>query len=596
MRVTNNMIMSNTSTNINGTKGLVDKRNTQMTTQQKIARPSEDPVTAIRSLRMQTQLSKVDQYYEKNIPDATQWLDVTETALTNIEDVVKSMRTLCVNGSTGTLTQADRNTILEQLKSYQQEIYSEGNADYAGRTVFTGFRTDKNLTYLTEDLESKYRISQNLSATSMEEYRYYTNTVDIPSNKTEVMALDAGGATDPSSADMTIQKSDYFRMRLGYDNIEAINSLSLYSKNVDGDIIWEDTSETPPKSSPVTIDFRTIAVDGSITDNTAEATAPNGGIYHSMDINKTFYTTYTDSPTDPTTYTESEIKKVYVFENEADWASWSKTQTTGTPPTAVDRKFVDDNDIVIIKQTGDVIFGDKLQGTMQSDRSMINIDYDKYGFEKGELRPEYYFDCVDISDTDLKNWIYYDKTDEKGAYTTYDINYTVAMNQTLDVNMEACEVFDSGPLQDMYDLQEAVNNSIKAHEKVDKLKAMMKLDTYEDVQYQEKLQAWLDIANKEMDYYDDNLGKMFSSTLGKVDGYLSDIQLSLTKIGCTTDQLKLTESRMSDQQESVQNLLSQNDDLDLSEIILKYTAAYNAYQSSLTAAGKLTGQTLLNFI
>ena len=586
MRVTNNMIMSNTSTNINGTKGLVDKRNTQMTTQQKIARPSEDPVTAIRSLRMQTQLSKVDQYYEKNIPDATQWLDVTETALTNIEDVMKSMRTLCVNGSTGTLTQADRNTILEQLKSYQQEIYSEGNADYAGRTVFTGFRTDKNLTYLTEDLESKYRISQNLSATSMEEYRYYTNTVDIPSNKTEVMAL-----TDSSSADMTIQKSDYFRMRLGYDNIEAINSISFFTKDVSGNIIWKDTSETPPKSSPVTFDFRTIAVDGTVTDtcDPPHPTISNGSEYAVYDVSakmKDLYTTYTD---DSTKATKSSINKVWIFENEDDWAQWSKDNGN-------DRKHVDDNDIVMIKQTGDVIFGDTLQGTMQSDRSIINFGYDKSGFGKGELRPEYYYDCVDISDTDLNNWIYYDKTDEKGAYTTYDINYTVAMNQTLDVNMEACEVFDSSPLQDMYDLQEAVNNSIKAHEKVDKLKAMMKLDTYEDGQYQEKLQAWLDIANKEMDYYDDNLGKMFSSTLGKVDGYLSDIQLSLTKIGCTTDQLKLTESRMSDQQESVQNLLSQNDDLDLSEIILKYTAAYNAYQSSLTAAGKLTGQTLLNFI
>ena len=589
MRVTNNMIMSNTSTNINGTKGLVDKTNTQMTTQQKISRPSEDPVLAIRSLRMQTQLSKVDQYYEKNIPDATQWLDVTETALTNIEDVVKSMRTLCVNGATGTLTQEDRNTILQQLKSYQQEIYAEGNADYAGRTVFTGFRTDKDLTFKGDELDTKYRISQNLSASTMEEYRYYTNTVDIPSNAAEILALD-DGTSGVKSADMTIQKSDYFRMRLGYDNIDEINSLSLFTKDVSGNIIYNHTAPVT-ESSPVTIDFRTFKADGSVDqDKTTPIPLSNGATAKSMHIGEEFYTTYTDNPSDPSAVTKSTINDVYVFENEADWAAWSKAQ-------GKDKKYVGDNDMVIIKQTGDVIFGDKLQGTMQSDRSVINIDYDKKGFEKGELRPEYYYDSIDISDeTNKRNWIYYDKTDEKGRYTTYDINYTVAMNQTLDVNMEACEIFDSGPLQDMYDLTEAVNNSIKAHDKVDKLKAMMKLDAYGGTQYQEKLQAWLDIANKEMDYYDDNLSKMFSSTLGKVDGYLSDMQLGLTTIGCVTDQLKLTESRMSEQQESVQNLLSQNDDLDLSEIIIKYTAAYNAYQSSLTAAGKLSGQTLLNFI
>lgn len=588
MRVTNNMILNNTSSNINATKVMVDKRNTQMTTQQKISRPSDDPVLAIRSLRLQTNLSKVDQYYEKNIPDATQWLDVTETALTNIKDVVTSMRTLCVNGSTGTLTQSDRNTILEQLKAYQQEIYSEGNADYAGRTVFTGYRTDKNLTYVTEDLDSSYRISQNLSATDMEEYRYYTNTVDIPSNITEVMALD-DGTSGVNSSDMTIQKSDYFRMRLGYDSIDALNSISLYTKDVEGNIEWDDGTT----KSPVTIALRDVTTDPqNPTNNTTAGTLANGSTYQSMAVNQTFYTTYTDNTSTATTST---INNVYIFENEADWAEWSKTQTVGG--TAMDRKYVADNDIVVIKSTGDLIFGDKLQGTMQSDRSIINVDYDKTGFGKGELRPEYYFDCVDISDkTDMNNWIYYDKVDEKGAFVTYDINYTVAMNQTLDVNMEACEIFDFGPLQDMYDLQEAVNNSIKAHDKVDKIKAMMKLDTYSDDQYQEKLQSWLDIANKEMDYYDDNLGKMFSSTLGKVDGYLSDINMSLTQLGCTTDQLKLTETRMSDQQEAVQNLISQNDDLDLSEIIIKYTAAYNAYQSSLTAAGKLSGQTLLNFI
>ena len=61
MRVTNNMITANTKSNINGNKVLVDKYNTQMTTQKKINRPSEDPVIAIRSLRMQTNLSHITQ-------------------------------------------------------------------------------------------------------------------------------------------------------------------------------------------------------------------------------------------------------------------------------------------------------------------------------------------------------------------------------------------------------------------------------------------------------------------------------------------------------------------------------------------------------
>ena len=74
------------------------------------------------------------------------------------------------------------------------------------------------------------------------------------------------------------------------------------------------------------------------------------------------------------------------------------------------------------------------------------------------------------------------------------------------------------------------------------------------------------------------------------------INLSITQVGCTVDQLKLTETRMSNQQETLQELQSENDNLDLSEIIINYTAMYNAYQSSLTAAGKLSGMTLLNYL
>ena len=86
MRVTNNMITSNTKSNINANKVLVDKYNTQMTTQKKINKPSDDPVIAIRSLRMQTSLSHIDQYLNNNISDANSWLNVTDTALENYEN------------------------------------------------------------------------------------------------------------------------------------------------------------------------------------------------------------------------------------------------------------------------------------------------------------------------------------------------------------------------------------------------------------------------------------------------------------------------------------------------------------------------------
>jgi flagellar hook-associated protein 3 FlgL len=110
------------------------------------------------------------------------------------------------------------------------------------------------------------------------------------------------------------------------------------------------------------------------------------------------------------------------------------------------------------------------------------------------------------------------------------------------------------------------------------------------------LNDWLKAEQKEADYADDNMQKTYSELLGNVDSYLEDINLSITKIGCRGDQLSMTKTRMNNQQETVEELQSTNDDMDLSDIIIKYTAAYTAYQSSLTAAGKLGQQTLLNYI
>ena len=162
--------------------------------------------------------------------------------------------------------------------------------------------------------------------------------------------------------------------------------------------------------------------------------------------------------------------------------------------------------------------------------------------------------------------------------------------------MEAGECIDHNIYQDMGDMIDAVEKSIAAHDKLEKLTAMKSMDKYAGDAYQGALTKWIELAQREADYYDDNISKLYSSELGNVDSYLEDINLSITKVGCRGDQLSMTKTRMNNQQQTVEELQSKNDDMDLSEIIIKYTAAYTAYQSSLTAAGKLGQQTLLNYI
>ena len=183
MRITNNMMLKTTMANIYGNKENVNNLNNQMASQKKISRPSEDPVIAIRALRLRSNLSEINQYYERNIPDAEAWLDVTETALSNMENILSDIRTQCTYGATGTLTSKDRDAILQSLTQLRKQLYAEGNTDYAGRTVFTGYRTNCNLTFDADEKETSYDITQTFNELDIEkEHRYYKGQAEVPTD------------------------------------------------------------------------------------------------------------------------------------------------------------------------------------------------------------------------------------------------------------------------------------------------------------------------------------------------------------------------------------------------------------------------------
>ena len=101
-------------------------------------------------------------------------MNVTENALTNMKNILTDIRTQCVNGSTDTLTSDDRQTILDNLKALSEQVYSEGNAEYAGKSVFTGYRTSDTLTFQKDEPETTYEIEQKFDYRNLEETRYYT--------------------------------------------------------------------------------------------------------------------------------------------------------------------------------------------------------------------------------------------------------------------------------------------------------------------------------------------------------------------------------------------------------------------------------------
>lgn len=503
MRITNNMITGNTKSNINGNKIFVDKYNTQMTTQKKISKASEDPVIAIRALRLGTSLSHINQYVDNNIPDAEAWLDVTYTALNNMYTLISDIRTQCVNGSTDTLSTDDRQTILKSLQSLSEQVYTEGNADYSGRTIFTGYRTSSNLTFDTDEADTTYQIEQSFSYQDLETKRYYTGDVEVP--------VTLGGACTT-----TVQESSYDRIRLGYDSVSKVDafSYSYYDENGKEQVIKQD---------------------------------------------------------------------VITFETEADWEADQITTPAGV-------KQVKPDQVVFIKETGEFIFGENVAQIMKSNHASVDVTYTKTGFDAGELRPEYYYNCTDKSDPyNQDNWVTYTKEDQQ-------ISYTIAASTTLTVNTQASDVFDSSIQRDTKEMINIVQKSLNAEAKVEQIKKMMKEEKYSGEEEQKKLQTYLDAAQKELDYANDNLQKTYEQYITNFDNYMTSINTAITNVGSMQNRLSMTKNRVENQQMTIKELKSSNEDREISDIMIDYTAAYNAYQASLTAAAKIGDQTLLNYL
>ena len=505
MRITNNMILSNTKGNINSNKLLVDKYNTQMTTQKKISKASENPLIAIRSLRLSTTMSQINQFADNNIPDAVAWMNVTENALTNMKDILTDIRTQCVNGSTDTLTSDDRQTLLDNLKALSEQVYSEGNAEYAGKSVFTGYRTSDTLTFQDDEPETTYEINQKFDFRDLEEKRYYTGDVQIPEAIT----------ANTTKCDTKISENSFERVRLAYNGDVNIDSFTV-----------------------------------SYTDD-------NGN-------------------------TQNVATNLVTYETEKAWEE--AKQAAGE-----EGRVVGDDEVIFIEETGEFIFGKNVANAISDNQAEMNVEYTKKGFANGEAKPYYYYDCRDITDDDPRHHVSYTKQDQ-------DINYTTASNTLTTINTQADMIFDTEIQRDVNELVNVIQRSINANTKVEKLKIMMEEAQYQDEASQEMLQGYLDAAQKEADFADDNVQKTYEHYITRFDGYMESVNIAIIDVGSKQNSLALTKVRVENQQTTIEELKSNNEDRDISDIIIDYYASYNAYTSSLTAAGKLNESNLLQYI
>ena len=210
MRITTKMMTNSSMLNINRNKQTLSRLDNQYSTGQKISRPSEDPVIAVRALKLRDNLNQLNQYYERNIPDAKSWMDITEGALTNVNTVLTRVYEQCNQGSNDPLSAKDRSSIISNLKECVSQIYQEGNTNYAGRYVFTGYKTNTSLIFTEDTKDYNYSITQQFTGADVEAVSQVIDCTPYSSYTT----------SSPIQLPSTVE---VYRIRLAYDNLKAVD-------------------------------------------------------------------------------------------------------------------------------------------------------------------------------------------------------------------------------------------------------------------------------------------------------------------------------------------------------------------------------------
>ena len=141
MRITEGIISGRNLADLQRANAAVAKASMQVSTGNRLQRPSDDPQAVQKALNLRGDLAATAQYLDT--AGASQgWAQATDDALSDINDVLQRAREAVVQGGNGTMSQKDRNDIATQIDQLIGQAKASGNATFDGQYIFAGQKTD----------------------------------------------------------------------------------------------------------------------------------------------------------------------------------------------------------------------------------------------------------------------------------------------------------------------------------------------------------------------------------------------------------------------------------------------------------------------
>lgn len=140
-RVSSNYLVEQGVSYVQNSMSMISKLQEQIATGQQISAPSDDPARLAQLLRITKEMNQ-DDVYEKNIDAGISEISAADGAITSILEVANRARELAIRGANGTQGSEQFYALAREVDSLLGQVVQLGNTSYAGRYIFSGFRTN----------------------------------------------------------------------------------------------------------------------------------------------------------------------------------------------------------------------------------------------------------------------------------------------------------------------------------------------------------------------------------------------------------------------------------------------------------------------
>ena len=281
------------------------------------------------------------------------------------------------------------------------------------------------------------------------------------------------------------------------------------------------------------------------------------------------------------------ITKTYAPDGYTPAPDQKITTMKSTDRSPKDAYDVGDDEVRYLYDTGEVLVGKNIYSKIQNSQADFTVTYVKNNFEKGDIKPEMYFECTAYDSVNGKTTNYADPSNQE---IQYEINY----GQNIIVNTQAKDAIST----DIYRVVDYIATTVKyvdeVETKLDEVDKMIKNTT--DKTKLASLNSLKTALETEKDLRGKVMTEAFGMGLTMIDEAAQKVSVATSELGAKYNRAQLTSNKLLDEQTDAEDKLSENEDVSLTDIYINLTQADNLYQASLSATAKILGNSLLNYI